>query len=152
MALQIIVTPEEQALAINKYLAAEYGLNLAISSDSLSAVNITVKPMFEADVTDAIQEAVTTDTEQEDDREWAEERANELGISYRSDIKTSTLISRIEDEEERIMKEATKPEPLIMDDPIHELTEEDVVVVEEKEEEEPVEAEEQPTKKSIFDL
>lgn len=147
MALQIIVTPEEQALAINKYLAAEYGLNLAISSDSLTAVNITVKPMFEGDVTDAIQEAVTTDTEQEDDREWAEERANELGISYRSDIKTSTLISRIEDEEERIMKEATKPDPLPMDEPEEQVYEEveDVEV-------ETVEEEEQPSKKSIFDL
>ena len=147
MALQIIVTPEEQALAINKYLAAEYGLNLAISSDSLTAVNITVKPMFQGDVSDAIQEAVTTDTEQEDDREWAEERANELGISYRSDIKTSTLISRIEDEEERIMKEATKPEPLPMDEPEEEVHEEveDVEV-------ETVEEEDQPAKKSIFDL
>lgn len=147
MALQIIVTPEEQALAINKYLAAEYGLNLAISSDSLTAVNITVKPMFQGDVSDAIQEAVTTDTEQEDDREWAEERANELGISYRSDIKTSTLISRIEDEEERIMKEATKPDPLPMDEPEEEVYEEveDVEV-------ETVEEEDQPAKKSIFDL
>ena len=148
MALQIIVTPEEQALAINKYLAAEYGLNLAISSDSLSAVNITVKPMFEGDVTDAIQEAVTTDTEQEDDREWAEERANELGISYRSDIKTSTLISRIEDEEERIMKEATKPDPLPMDEPKEEEVYEEVEEVEV----ETVEEEDQPAKKSIFDL
>ena len=147
MALQIIVTPEEQALAINKYLAAEYGLNLAISSDSLTAVNITVKPMFAGDVSDAIQEAVTSDTEQEDDREWAEERANELGISYRSDIKTSTLISRIEDEEERIMKEATKPDPLPMDEPEEEVYEkvEDVEV-------ETVEEEDQPAKKSIFDL
>ena len=146
MALQIIVTPEEQALAINKYLAAEYGLNLAISSDSLTAVNITVKPMFAGDVSDAIQEAVTTDTEQEDDREWAEERANELGISYRSDIKTSTLISRIEDEEERIMKEATKPDPLPMDEP------EEQVYEEVEEEVETVEEEDQPAKKSIFDL
>lgn len=147
MALQIIVTPEEQALAINKYLAAEYGLNLAISSDSLSAVNITVKPMFEADVSDAIQEAVTTDTEQEDDREWAETRAEELGISFRSDIKTSTLISRIEDEEARIMKEATKPEPLPMDEPEEQVYEEVEEVEEETEE-----VEEQPAKKSIFDL
>ena len=146
MALQIIVTPEEQALAINKYLAAEYGLNLAISSDSLTAVNITVKPMFAGDVSDAIQEAVTTDTEQEDDREWAEERANELGISYRSDIKTSTLISRIEDEEERIMKEATKPDPLPMDEPKEQVYEEV------EEEVETVEEEDQPAKKSIFDL
>ena len=146
MALQIIVTPEEQALAINKYLAAEYGLNLAISSDSLTAVNITVKPMFAGDVSDAIQEAVTSDTEQEDDREWAEERANELGISYRSDIKTSTLISRIEDEEERIMKEATKPDPLPMDEP------EEQVYEEVEEEVETVEEEDQPAKKSIFDL
>lgn len=108
MALQIIVTPEEQAVAINKYLAAEYGLNLAISSDSLTSVNITVKPVFEGDAT---QEAVTTEKEEvEDDREWAEERANELGISFRSDIKTSTLISRIEDEEVRIAKEVSQPE------------------------------------------
>lgn len=108
MALQIIVTPEEQAVAINKYLAAEYGLNLAISSDSLTSVNITVKPVIEGDTT---QEAVTTEKEEvEDDREWAEERANELGISFRSDIKTSTLISRIEDEEIRIAKEVSQPE------------------------------------------
>lgn len=103
MALQIIVTPEEQAVAINKYLAAEYGLNLTISSDSLTAVNITVKPVFEGDVT-------TEKEEVEDDREWAETRAEELGISFRSDIKTSTLISRIEDEEARIAKEASQPE------------------------------------------
>lgn len=146
--MKLTITPEDQALAIRNFISEKYGIYLNIESTELSEVTTDVQPINKAELKQAL----------EDDREWAETRANELGINFRSDIKTSTLITRIEETEEELAKQAKNPDPLPMDEPDYEETQyeevqEEVTETEENIEEEP-EAEEKPVqskKPSIFD-
>ena len=146
--MKLIITAEDQALAIRNFISEKYGIYLNIESTELSEVTTDVHPIAKEDLDQVL----------EDDREWAETRANELGINFRSDIKTSTLITRIVETEEELAKQAKNPDPLPMDEPDYEETQyeevqEEVTETEEAIEKEP-EAEEKPVqskKPSIFD-
>ena len=146
--MKLIITAEDQALAIRNFISEKYGIYLNIESTELSEVTTDVHPISKADLDQVL----------EDDREWAETRANELGINFRSDIKTSTLITRIVETEEELAKQAKNPDPLPMDEPDYEETQyeevqEEVTETEENIEDEP-ETEEKPVqskKPSIFD-
>ena len=146
--MKLIITAEDQALAIRNFISEKYGIYLNIESTELSEVTTDVHPISKADLDQVL----------EDDREWAETRANELGINFRSDIKTSTLITRIVETEEELAKQAKNPDPLPMDEPDYEETQyeevqEEVTETEESIEDEP-ETEEKPVqskKPSIFD-
>ena len=130
--MKIIITAQDQATALNNYVQELYDLNVSISSDGLSEMAVEIEPVKSKPVK---QEEPEVDTE----RQAAEERADELGISYRSDIKTENLITRIEEEEERIATLARTPDPLPMDEGVEEY---------EMEEEE----EQQNTKPNIFNI
>ena len=146
--MKLIITAEDQALAIRNFISEKYGIYLNIESTELSEVTTDVHPITKEDLDQVL----------EDDREWAETRANELGINFRSDIKTSTLITRIVETEEELAKQAKNPDPLPMDEPDYEETQyeevqEEVTETEEDIKDEP-EAEEKPVqskKPSIFD-
>lgn len=146
--MKLIITAEDQALAIRNFISEKYGIYLNIESTELSEVTTDVHPIAKADLDQVL----------EDDREWAETRANELGINFRSDIKTSTLITRIVETEEELAKQAKNPDPLPMDEPDYEETQyeevqEEVTETEEDIKDEP-ETEEKPVqskKPSIFD-
>lgn len=146
--MKLIITAEDQALAIRNFISEKYGIYLNIESTELSEVTTDVHPITKEDLDQVL----------EDDREWAETRANELGINFRSDIKTSTLITRIVETEEELAKQAKNPDPLPMDEPDYEETQyeevqEEVTETEEDIEDEP-ETEEKPVqskKPSIFD-
>lgn len=137
--MKIIITAQDQATALNNYVQELYDLNVSISSDGLSDMTVEIEPVNFKPVKyqPVKQEEPKVDTE----RQAAEERANELGISYRSDIKTENLIARIEEEEERIATLARTPDPLPMDEGVEEYE------VEQEEEEE-----QQNTKPSIFNI
>lgn len=130
--MKIIITAQDQATALNNYVQEMYDLNVSISSDGLSDMTVEIEPVKSKPVK---QEEPKVDTE----RQAAEERADELGISYRSDIKTENLIARIEEEEGRIATLARTPDPLPMDEDVeeHELEEEE---------------EQQNTKPSFFNI
>lgn len=132
--MKIIITAQDQATALNNYVQELYDLNVSISSDGLTEMTVEIEPVKTKPVK---QEEPEVDTE----RQAAEERADELGISYRSDIKTENLITRIEEEEERIATLARTPDPLPMDEGV-----EDYEVEQEEEEEQ------QNTKPSIFNI
>ena len=134
--MKIIITAQDQATALNNYVQELYDLNVSISSDGLSDMTVEIEPVKSKPVKKEVEEP-EVDTE----RQAAEERANELGISYRSDIKTENLITRIEEEEERIATLARTPDPLPMDED-----------VEEYEDEQEEEEEQQDTKPSIFNI
>lgn len=134
--MKIIITAQDQATALNNYVQELYDLNVSISSDGLSDMTVEIEPVKSKPVKKE-EEEPKVDTE----RQAAEERANELGISYRSDIKTENLIARIEEEEERIATLARTPDPLPMDEG-----------VEEYEDEQEEEEEQQNTKPSIFNI
>lgn len=146
--MKLTITPEDQALAIRNFISEKYGIYLNIESTELSEVTTDVHPIAKEDLDQVL----------EDDREWAETRANELGINFRSDIKTSTLITRIAEAEQELREQARNPDPLPMDEPDYEETQyeevqEEVTEAEEVIEDEP-ETEEKPVqskKPSIFD-
>lgn len=121
--MKIIITAQDQATALNNYVQELYDLNVSISSDGLSDMTVEIEPVKSKPVKQEEPKVDKVDTE----RQAAEERADELGISYRSDIKTENLIARIEEEEERIATLARTPDPLPMDEDVeeHELEEEE---------------------------
>ena len=145
--MKVIIEAKDINQAIEDYVNKNYGMTLALTSNGIEDVVMEIQP---------ISKETTDDVE--DDREWAETRAEELGINFRSDIKTSTLITRIEEAEEELAKQARNPDPLPMDEPDYEETQyeevqEEVTEAEEAIEDEP-EAEEKPVqskKPSIFD-
>ena len=135
--MKIIITAVDQAKALNNFIQNVYGLDVLISYKDLSDMTVEIDPIVNTEPKvkeEVVSEEVALDTE----RKAAEERAEELGISFRSDIKTENLISRIEEEEERIAKLARTPDPLPMDEGV-ELDEE-------------FEEEEQEVKPSIFNI
>lgn len=145
--MKLIIEAKDINQAIEDYVNKNYGMTMALPSNGIEDVVMEVTP---------VSKEATDDVE--DDREWAETRANELGINFRSDIKTSTLITRIEEMEEELAKQAKNPDPLPMDEPEYEETQyeevqEEVTETEEAIEDEP-ETEEKPVqskKPSIFD-
>lgn len=104
--MKIILTPNDQAVAIQAYLMDTFNIVTYIDEELLQDMQLDINPNYTADPSENTEDTTVVEV----DREWAETRANELGISFRSDIKTSTLITRIEDEEARIAKEASQPE------------------------------------------
>ena len=145
--MNITITANDQSIALRNYVNEQYGMKLDINPEGLKEIQVEVLPL-----------SLRQPELQEDDREWAETRANELGINFRSDIKTSTLITRIVETEEELTKQAKNPDPLPMDEPDYEETQyeevqEEVTETEEDIKDEP-EAEEKPVhskKPSIFD-
>lgn len=152
--MKIILTPNDQAVAIQAYLMDTFNIVTYINEELLQDMQLDINPNYTADPSKNTEDTTVV----EDDREWAETRAEELGINFRSDIKTSTLITRIEEAEEELAKQARNPDPLPMDEPDYEETQyeevqEEVTEAEEAIEDEP-EAEEKPVqskKPSIFD-
>lgn len=152
--MKIILTPNDQAVAIQAYLIDTFNIVTYINEELLQDMQLDINPNYAADLSENTEDTTVV----EDDREWAETRANELGINFRSDIKTSTLITRIEEMEEELAKQAKNPDPLPMDEPEYEETQyeevqEEVTETEEAIEDEP-ETEEKPVqskKPSIFD-
>lgn len=114
--MKIVITAQDQATALNNYVQELYDLNVSISSDGLSDMTVEIEPVKSKPVKQEEPVVEKVDTE----RQAAEERADELGISYRSDIKTENLITRIEEEEERIATLARTPDPLPMDEEVEE--------------------------------
>lgn len=113
----IKLTQPDLADAVNHHLLSEYGLRVDVNPSQFTELelNIPSKGQKNYEPSEAYQELKASNVEEdvkaleEDvDREAVLERAEELGISYRSDIKTTTLIQRIEDEEIRLAKAIEK--------------------------------------------
>lgn len=157
--MKLTLPANELEEAVKNYLSDTYSIYGEVLVDISNSVEVELNPLSTS--TDKFLAEYNKDSEvvpEEDDREWAETRANELGINFRSDIKTSTLITRIEEMEEELAKQAKNPDPLPMDEPEYEETQyeevqEEVTETEEAIEDEP-ETEEKPVqskKPSIFD-
>lgn len=115
--MKITLTPNDQAVAIQAYLLDNYNITTYIDEAGLKDMQIDIPPAWALteEPSKTCQELKASNIEEdvkgleEDvDREAVLERAEELGISYRSDIKTTTLIQRIEDEEIRLAKAIEK--------------------------------------------
>lgn len=121
----IKLTQADLADAVNHHLLSEYGLRVDVNPSQFTELELNIPSKGQKDfansmqknheLSEAYQELKASNVEEdvkaleEDvDREAVLERAEELGISYRSDIKTTTLIQRIEDEEIRLAKAIEK--------------------------------------------
>lgn len=163
--MKLTIPASELSTAVKEYLQRTYSLYGEVTVQELHEVEVDIHPrtiesLFSPSVVKEQVEKITVDN----DREDAINRADHLGIKYRSDISTDKLIERIEEHEEEVLRLATEERVNFPEEPMsdgNELPLEDDVdtvvesdePVEEELSDETIEAEEiQPEKKkkSIF--
>lgn len=112
--MKIILTPNDQAVAIQAYLIENYNIVTYIDEDNLQDMSIDVPPTWADERTKATSSSkpkLRTPTPVDDERVEALDRADELGIEYHPNIGTDKLIKRIEEHEEEIASRAKAEEP-----------------------------------------
>lgn len=163
--MKLTIPANELSTAVKEYLQRTYSLYGEVTVQELHEVEVDIHPrsiesLYNPSV---VKEQVEHDTV-DSDREDAINRADHLGIKYRSDISTDKLIERIEEHEEEVLRLATEENENFPEEPMsdgNELPLEDDMdtavesdkPVEVEVSDEPIEAEEvQPEKKkkSIF--
>ncbi len=163
--MKIILTPNDQAVAIQAYLIENYNIVTYIDEDNLQDMTIDVPPTWADEptkVTTSNQPKARTLTPVDEERQYALDRADELGIEYHPNIGTDKLIKRIEEHEDEIASRAMAEEPVASIEEEEDFTQEELnkaserttgplVDLEDKEDLFPVPNPVIPTKKSIFD-
>lgn len=163
--MKLTIPANELSTAVKEYLQRTYSLYGEVTVEELHEVEVDIRPrsienLYNPSVVKEQVEDVSVDS----DREVAINRADQLGIKYRSDISTDKLIERIEEHEEEVLRLATEENENFPEEPMsdgNELPLEDDVdtavesdkPVQEEVSDETIEAEEiQPEKKkkSIF--
>lgn len=163
--MKLTIPANELSTAVKEYLQRTYSLYGEVTVEELHEVEVDIRPrsienLYNPSVVKEQVEDVSVDS----DREVAINRADQLGIKYRSDISTDKLIERIEEHEEEVLRLATEERENFPEEPMsdgNELPLEDDVdtavesdkPVQEEVSDETIEAEEiQPEKKkkSIF--
>ena len=163
--MKLTIPANELSTAVKEYLQRTYSLYGEVTVEELNEVEVDIRPrsienLYNPSVVKEQVEDVSVDS----DREVAINRADQLGIKYRSDISTDKLIERIEEHEEEVLRLATEENENFPEEPMsdgNELPLEDDVdtavesdkPVEVEVSDETIEAEEiQPEKKkkSIF--
>lgn len=174
--MKLTIPASELSTAVKEYLQRTYSLYGEVTVQELHEVEVDIHPRtIESLFSPSVVKEQVEDVTEDNDREDAINRADHLGIKYRSDISTDKLIERIEEHEEEVLRLATEervnfPEETMSDGNELPLEDEHVVgelhagnvgelkvesdkPVEEEVSDEPIEAEEiQPEKKkkSIF--
>lgn len=163
--MKIILTPNDQAVAIQAYLVENYNIVTYIDEDNLQDMSIDVPPTWADEptkTTSSSKPKLRTPTPIDDERVEALDRADELGIEYHPNIGTDKLIKRIEEHEEEIASRAMAEEPVDSTEEEEDFTQEELNKaserttsplenLEDKEDLFPVPNPVIPTKKSIFD-
>ena len=165
--MKLLLTAEEHAEAVERYLDVDHGIMVSLQG-TLGPIDIDF---------DLVENAITTNTPPtpikqlkpavlpkvieehsvDSEREEVIARAEELGISFRSDIKTDTLIKRIEEREEELVEQAQSdaaPGEVDLDDE-DDLSQEipKTKTVEEMiAEDEAMDAETKPVKRNMFEV
>lgn len=163
--MKLTIPANELSTAVKEYLQRTYSLYGEVTVEDLHEVEVDIRPRSIENLYNpsVVKEQVENDTI-DSDREDAINRADHLGIKYRSDISTDKLIERIEEHEEEVLRLATEERENFPEEPMsdgNELPLEDDVdtavesdkPVEEEVSDETIKAEEvQPEKKkkSIF--
>ena len=164
--MKLTIPASELSTAVKEYLQRTYSLYGEVTVQELHEVEVDIHPRtIERLYTSTVGSLpVPDDVAVDSDREDAINRADHLGIKYRSDISTDKLIERIEEHEEEVLRLATEERENFPEEPMSDGNglplEDDVDTVVESDEpveeevsDETIEAEEiQPEKKkkSIF--
>lgn len=167
--MKIILTPNDQAVAIQAYLVENYNIVTYINEDNLQDMTIDVPPTWADEptkVTTTNQPKLRAPTPVDEERQYALDRADELGIEYHPNIGTDKLIKRIEEHEDEIASRAIESVQEMSKEPVEDneedFNQEDLdtasehttgplPVLEDEEDLFPVPNPVIPTKKSIFD-
>lgn len=107
--MKLTIPSNELSTAVKEYLQRTYSLYGEVTVQELHEVEVDIHPrtienLCSTAVVKEQVERVTVDN----DREDAINRAEYLGIKYRSDISTDKLIERIEEHEEEVLRLATE--------------------------------------------
>ena len=163
--MKLTIPANELSTAVKEYLQRTYSLYGEVTVEELHEVEVDIRPRsIENLYNPSVVKEQVEDDSVDSDREDAINRADQLGIKYRSDISTDKLIERIEEHEEEVLRLATEENENFPEEPMsdgNELPlEDDVDTVVESDKpvevevsDETIEAEEiQPEKKkkSIF--
>lgn len=163
--MKIILTPNDQAVAIQAYLVENYNIVTYIDEDNLQDMTIDVPPTWSDEptkTTSSSKPKLRAPTPVDEERQEALDRADELGIEYHPNIGTDKLIKRIEEHEEEVASLAKAEEPVDSTEEEYDFTQEELNKaserttsplenLEDKEDLFPVPNPVIPTKKSIFD-
>lgn len=163
--MKIILTPNDQAVAIQAYLVENYNIVTYIDEDNLQDMTIDVPPTWSDEptkTTSSSKPKLRAPTPVDEERQEALDRADELGIEYHPNIGTDKLIKRIEEHEEEVASRAMAEEPVASIEEEEDFTQEELNKaserttsplenLEDKEDLFPVPNPVIPTKKSIFD-
>ena len=163
--MKLTIPASELSTAVKEYLQRTYSLYGEVTVQELHEVEVDIHPRtIESLYSPSVVKEQVEDVTEDNDREDAINRADHLGIKYRSDISTDKLIERIEEHEEEVLRLATEERVNFPEEPMsdgNELPlEDDVDTVVESDEplkevvpDETIEAEEihpEKKKKSIF--
>ena len=114
--MKLLLTAEEHAEAVERYLDVDHGIMVSLQGtlgpididfdlvENAITANPTPTPIKQLKPTTLPK--VIEENSEDDEREEVIARAEELGLSFRSDIKTDTLIKRIEEREEELVEQA----------------------------------------------
>lgn len=103
--MKLTIPANELSTAVKEYLQRTYSLYGEVTVQELHEVEVDIRPRtIENLISHLPEESVLVDN----DREDAINRADHLGIKYRSDISTDKLIERIEEHEEEVLRLATE--------------------------------------------
>ena len=163
--MKLTIPANELSTAVKEYLQRTYSLYGEVTVEELNEVEVDIRPRsIENLYNPSVVKEQVEDDAVDNDREDAINRADQLGIKYRSDISTDKLIERIEEHEEEVLRLATEEKENFPEEPMSDGNElpledgTDTVVesdepVKEEVSDEPIEAEEtkpEKKKKSIF--
>ena len=165
--MKLLLTAEEHAEAVERYLDVDHGIMVSLQGtlgpididfdlvENAITANPTPTPIKQLKPTTLPK--VIEENSEDDEREEVIARAEELGLSFRSDIKTDTLIKRIEEREEELVEQAqidAAPGEVDLDDE-DDLSQEipKTKTVEEMiAEDEAMDAETKPVKRNMFEV
>lgn len=98
--MKLTIPASELSTAVKEYLQRTYSLYGEVTVQELHEVEVDIHPRtIESLYSPSVVKEQVEDVTEDNDREDAINRADHLGIKYRSDISTDKLIERIEEHE-----------------------------------------------------
>ena len=100
--MKLTIPASELSTAVKEYLQRTYSLYGEVTVQELHEVEVDIHPRTLESLYTPTSVVKEEDSVEDTDRQDAMNRADQLGIEYRSNIGTDTLIERIETKEEEM--------------------------------------------------
>lgn len=117
--MKLTIPASELSTAVKEYLQRTYSLYGEVTIQELHEVEVDIHPRtIESLYSSSVVKERVEDYSEYSEREDAINRADHLGIKYRSDISTDKLIERIEEHEEEVLRLATEENENFPEEPM----------------------------------